>query len=151
LIEAGIDVVWSNTKHYSLNHSKTIIIDDENIISTGNFSYSSFTKNRDFFIFIKDPEITPILTQIFLNDFYHKKNILYHENLILSPHYSRTKFEILFDSAKNSIKLYFPYIQDEALKNKLIEKSNSGISIELITDKKFQKSSSEAIEELKKS
>jgi phosphatidylserine/phosphatidylglycerophosphate/cardiolipin synthase-like enzyme len=34
LQEAGIEVVWSNTKHYALNHSKTIVIDDENIIST---------------------------------------------------------------------------------------------------------------------
>ena len=151
LQEAGIEVVWSNTKHYALNHSKTIVIDDENIISTWNFSYSNFTKNRDFFIFIKDPDITPLLTQIFLNDYYHKKSILYHENLVLSPHYSRAKFETLFNSAQKNIKLYFPYIQDQDLKNLLLEKAKSWILVELITDKKFEKTNSEAINELKDS
>lgn len=150
LQETGIEVIWSNTKHYSLNHTKVIIIDNKSIISTGNFSYSNFTKNKDFFIFLRDSEIIPLLTQIFLSDFEHKKNILYHENLILSPHYSRAKFETLFDSAQESIKLYFPYIQDDSLKNKLLEKANTWILIQLITDKKFEKSNSEAIKELEK-
>ena len=150
LKEAGIEIVWSNTKHYALNHAKTIVIDEENILSTWNFSYSNFTKNRDFFIFLRDPVITPILTQVFLNDFYHKKNILYHDNLVLSPNYSREKFETLFNSAKKSIKVYFPYIQDAALKNILLERAKLWIMIELITDRKFEKTNSDAINELTK-
>jgi len=30
----NIEVIWSNTKNYALNHSKMLIIDDEVILST---------------------------------------------------------------------------------------------------------------------
>ncbi len=52
LQKSSISTVWSNPKNYSLNHSKFLIIDNEVILSTGNMSYSTFTKNRDFFYFL---------------------------------------------------------------------------------------------------
>ena len=48
----NIDVVWSNPDEFSLNHAKFIIIDDELILSTGNLSFSTFSSNRDLFLFI---------------------------------------------------------------------------------------------------
>jgi hypothetical protein len=43
--------------------------------------------------------------------------------LILSPDYSRNKFEILFNSAKKSIDMYFQYLSDEKLEKFLIKKA----------------------------
>jgi len=34
LLESEVDVIWSNPKAYSLNHSKIILLDNEIIIST---------------------------------------------------------------------------------------------------------------------
>jgi hypothetical protein len=34
-----------------------MIIDDARIISTGNYSYSTFSKNREFFMFVKDEKL----------------------------------------------------------------------------------------------
>ena len=52
-----IKTVWSNKSNYSLNHSKILLIDDLSIISTGNYTYSTFTTNRDFFILTYDENI----------------------------------------------------------------------------------------------
>jgi len=69
LKKAGINIIWSNKKNYSFNHSKILLIDDLSIISTGNFSYSTFTKNRDFFIFTTDKNIYSKLEENFYNDY----------------------------------------------------------------------------------
>jgi phosphatidylserine/phosphatidylglycerophosphate/cardiolipin synthase-like enzyme len=76
------------------------------------------------------------LNEIFQNDWGHKKNIVYNENLVLSPHYSRAKFEKLLKNAKKEIYMYFPYLKDEKLKNILLEKRKNGIKIKIIIDKK---------------
>jgi phosphatidylserine/phosphatidylglycerophosphate/cardiolipin synthase-like enzyme len=46
-----------------------LIIDDEALISTGNYSYSSFAYNREFFMQIRDPDFVEKLTQVFDADF----------------------------------------------------------------------------------
>lgn len=117
----NIDVVWSNTENYSLNHSKMILIDDLNIVSTGNLTYSTFTKNRDFFLFIKDEYTNKTLKEIFYNDFNWIKKSPYSENLVLSPSYSRNKIIDLIESAEKDIKIYIQYFNDEEINNKLIE------------------------------
>ena len=104
LEKAWINIVWSNKSNYSFNHSKVLIIDDLSIISTGNYSYSTFTKNRDFFIFTTDENIKEDLIENFNNDFNWLKINIFDENLIFSPNSSRVKFEKLFNSAKNDIK-----------------------------------------------
>ncbi len=48
--QAHIPVKWSDPLNYSLNHAKLLLIDDYAYISTGNFSYSLFTKNRDMLV-----------------------------------------------------------------------------------------------------
>jgi len=129
----NINVVWSNTKNYSLNHSKMIIIDDEIILSTWNLTYSTFTKNRDFFVFIKDEEIYKAFIKIFDYDFKWIKNYVEHENLIVSPINSRIKIEKLFDSAESEIKIYMQYLNDNEMNNKLIEiKKNKNIKIQVV-------------------
>ena len=47
---AGMDVRWSDPLNYSLNHAKMLILDERVFISSGNFSYSLFTKNRDMIV-----------------------------------------------------------------------------------------------------
>ncbi len=128
-----VEVVWSNTKNFSLNHSKIILIDDEVFLSTWNFTYNTFTKNREFFSFIDDKKFFEILKKVFLADFYWKKNYIYSDNLILSPDYSRIKIEKWILQAKNNIKMYFPYIEDKKLEKILVKKEKSWVKIFLIT------------------
>lgn len=128
-----IDVVWSNTKNYSLNHSKMLIIDDEVILSTWNLTYSTFTKNRDFFVFIKDDKILNDFLKIFDYDFKWIKNYVENENIVISPDNSRIKIEKLFESAKKDIKIYMQYLNDEKINKKLIElKKKNNLQIQVV-------------------
>ncbi|NVP17808.1 phosphatidylserine/phosphatidylglycerophosphate/cardiolipin synthase family protein [Candidatus Gracilibacteria bacterium] len=129
----NIDVVWSNTKNYSLNHSKMLIIDDEVILSTGNLTYSTFTQNRDLFVFIKDEKILNDFLKIFDYDFNGIKNYIENENIVISPDNSRIKIEKLFESAKNDIKIYMQYLNDEKMNKKLIElKKKNNLQIQVV-------------------
>ena len=141
-----IPVYWSNSQNYTLNHSKFLIIDSELIVSTGNISYSTFTKNRDFFLFIKDTEILKQFLEIFSHD---KEGYIfspYHENLILSPWYAREKITKIFLGAKESLYLYFQYLQDTDLEEILVEKSQEGIDIKIVVDDDFYEKYEEKID-----
>jgi len=65
----NIDFVWSNPDNYALNHTKLLLIDNFAILSTGNLTHSTFTSNREFFIFTQDKNIYNALQQIFLSDY----------------------------------------------------------------------------------
>ncbi|MDD4151279.1 MAG: phospholipase D-like domain-containing protein [Candidatus Gracilibacteria bacterium] len=149
--KSGIKVTWASSENFALTHTKLMIIDDEIIISTANYSYSSFSKNREFFLFIKDNILLKHLLSIFEADFLQKKEIIYDSNLVLSPYYTRNKFEILLKSAKKSIKMYIQNFDDEEILNILKQKKEDGIDIELILpDLKSLARNKEEIEKLDK-
>lgn len=149
LEKSGISVQWSDTKNYALNHAKLLIIDQEAIISTGNMSYSTFTKNRDFFISTFDVDIVATLSQLFYNDFHWIKTSPYHPNIILSPEYSRSKISQMFQEAEKSIFMYFQYLQDDNLESLLIEKSQSGTDVKIVVDDDFFKEYQDKIYDLR--
>ena len=125
-------VNWSNPKNFKLNHSKMMIIDDELIISSWNFTYSTFKKNIDFFIFTKNFNLKEKFKKIFLSDFEWKKDFVYDHNIILSPNYTKEKFDILFNSAKISLQMYIPSVWDEFLEKILYLKNKKNIDLEII-------------------
>lgn len=128
----GVNVVWSNPENYSLNHTKMLIIDDEAIISTGNYSYSSFAYNREFFVEIWDTDFVILLNNIFLADFAGEKYTTYDSRLVLSPTLTRKKFTTLVSSAKESIKIYSQTFSDDTLEEELISAQNKWIQVEII-------------------
>lgn len=115
-----INIIWSNQKNYTLNHSKIILVDGLSIISTGNLTYSSFTQNRDIYVFTKDQNIHKSLLEVFKLDYSWIKKWVLYENLVLSPQNSRDKIEKLFGVATKEIKIYIPYFDDEWMLEKLI-------------------------------
>ena len=125
-----------------------ILIDDESIISTWNLTYSTFNNNRDFFLFITDKEINLKFNKIFLSDYKWEKTNIYDNNLILSPFYSRKKFEILIKSAKSDIKMYFQYFKDKKINNLLIKKKKEKIKIKSIISKQSLNSNKKDLDKL---
>ena len=144
----NIDYVWSNSDNYYFNHSKIILIDNELIISTWNFTHSTFNYNRDFFLFINDDIIYNKLNKVFLSDYNWNKTDIYDNNLILSPNYSRKKIEKLISSANNNIKMYFWYIKDDKLLDLIIKTRKKWIKIDIICSKQSIKSNKEELKKL---
>ncbi len=150
LKNAWIEIVYSNPKNYALNHTKMMIIDDEIIISTGNYSYSTFKYNREFFISLKDKNYIDIFLKIFENDFNWEKFEIKKNNLVLSPFSSREKLEYLLKNAKKSIKIYAHNFWDENIKDILINQKQNNILIQMIfPDLKKVSSNKEIINDLK--
>lgn len=132
LYSSWVSVTWSNPENFSLNHTKMLIVDNKAIISTWNYSYSSFKYNREFFLFLEDKDIISKLEDIFLADFYWEKTSVYDDNLILSPDYTREKFDKLIASSKKSIKMYVNNISDKDFLNILVKKSSEWVNIQMI-------------------
>lgn len=147
----NIELSWASDTNFALTHTKLMIIDELIMISTGNYSYATFSKNREFFLFIKDEKLLSNLISIFNLDFEHKKEIVYDSNLVLSPYYTREKFDILLKSAKKSIKMYIQNFWDKKVLEILKSKKKEWIDIEIILpDLKSIESNSDEIEEFKK-
>jgi len=151
LIAWWVDLKWSEPTSFSLNHAKFIIFDNEVLISTWNFTYSSFLFNRDIFLIFSDKKLIKIFLEIFSSDFKWVKSSIYHDNLVLSPLYSRAKFEKLFWYAEEEILMYFPYLNDSKLKTILIEKAKK-IDIKIVVSKEYYENNDnkEDINKLKK-
>lgn len=150
LENSWIEVVYSNPKNYSLNHTKMMIIDDEVILSTWNYSYSTFKYNKEFFVFIKDKNILNKLLQIYDLDFKWLKKDIYDANIVLSPNFSRMKLEYLLNNSKKSIKMYVHNISDKNILDILKIKQNEKNDIKiLMPDLKKVSSNKDEIEFLK--
>lgn len=147
LKELGINIVWSDSSDYALNHTKLMIIDDEVVISTGNVSYSTFAYNKDFFIITDDQTIRENMLFLFENDFTGEKTSPYEDNLVLSPVYSRAKFQKLFQSADSSIQMYFQYFQDDKLAAEFIKQAENGIRVEAIVSESYAEDNRDEIQE----
>ncbi len=146
--DAWVDVRWSDPLNYSLNHSKLLLIDNAWFVSTGNFSYSLFTKNRDFIVELNNKELINSLYELFENDFYHKKEEIYHENLVVSPYYSRSKMQVLLEDAKETVDFYFPYLADEQFMEKMLDLWMRGITVRWIVSKDFYNENPEMIQQM---
>lgn len=145
-----VKVVWSESKNYALNHTKMMILDEEVFVSTGNYSYSTFRYNREFFLSFKDVEVKNILEEIFLRDFEWVPFQIDFPNLVLSPFSSRTKLETLISSAQKNILMYSLNFSDKSLKNLLIQKQQEWVKIQIIfPDEKKVDSNSEVLQEFR--
>ncbi len=132
LQKSGIDIVWSNAENFSLNHSKIMLIDDEAILSTGNFTYSTFAYNRDFFVITDDESVVMSLKNIFLDDYEGTQSTQYNHQLVVSPHYSRAKFEVLIDSATQNIDVYAQYLKDPKTLERLYKRAGEWVSVRIV-------------------
>ncbi len=139
LQEKWVNIVWSNAKNYALNHSKIMLIDDELILSSGNFTYSTFAHNRDLFLITRDKNIVNIFTKIFNKDFEGERFQIYDDSIILSPDYSRIKFEKMIMWAEKNIKIYAQYLKDKKLFNIIQKKVKQWIKVEIILSKNWYK------------
>ena len=127
-------------------HSKICIIDRiehgklkrYGIISTGNFNESTAKIYTDLTLFTSHQEILKDVAKVF--DFFDVNYRVHrYKHLIVSPHYTRTRFyklidkEILHASIGKPafIKLKMNSLSDFAMIDKLYDASNSGVKIQL--------------------
>lgn len=129
---AWVKVKYANTINYNFTHSKFFLIDNEYIISTWNISYSTYTQNKEFFIFWNNIKDLTLLEKIFIKDYVWEKFIECNNIIISSPACSRWPLETIIKNAKKNIYIYEQSIDDIEFQNLLIEKHKSWVKIKLI-------------------
>lgn len=134
---AGVLLIFSDPMRYTFTHAKFWIIDDDYVISTGNWTKSFFEKNREYFYRGNDPITREALEQVFLSDqnrlaFVDPRAI--PEHLVLSPVDSREKITHFLTSAQKSIVVFVQSFDDPGL-FALLEslKTQKGIDIKICT------------------
>jgi Phosphatidylserine/phosphatidylglycerophosphate/cardiolipin synthases and related enzymes len=128
----GIDVRWANPQFF-LTHAKYVVIDDtEAIVLSGNFTSSSFTKNRDFGLVTFDKDEVLTLKSLFYADWERTDFTNDNPNVLISPIDSRTKVESALKSAKKSIKIWEQSISDPSIIKILKEEKDKGVDVKIL-------------------
>lgn len=125
LLSAGADVKAPKDDPFAYFHAKYLVADGARyVVSTGNYAKTSFSKNREFFVFGEDPEMTAFLRGVFEADF---SGIPYAarvpERAYLAPYDAREKLSHLLSDAQASIEVLAPSLSDSATMETLSEKS----------------------------
>lgn len=143
--EEGINLIFG-VKGLKV-HSKICLVerleDDEikryGFVSTGNFSESSAKIYTDVTLFTSDSKILKDMSKVF--EFFEVNYRVHrYKHLIVSPHYTRSRFVKLIDrEIKNALEGKSAYINlkmnslsDYKMIDKLYEASNAGVKIKLI-------------------
>jgi polyphosphate kinase len=116
LKEAGIPVVYADNHRYSFTHAKFWLIDDTYSISTGNWTVSFYTKNREYIYSGKDLVTRDFLAEIFTADMSHmsyKNTAQIPSHIVMSPLNARSQIESLITSTEHSIILYVQTLDDD--------------------------------------
>ncbi len=136
LKETNISVVYADNHRYSFTHAKFWIIDDTYSISTGNWTASFFTKNREYIYTGTDSVTLRFLENIFTADSSHmgyKDISLVPSHIVMSPLNARTRLEQLILSPKKSILFYVQTLDDEYILWLIASLVSAGKKVEICT------------------
>lgn len=112
-------------------HAKLNIIDDVYVVQTANLTLSSFTKNREHFLYGTDTGVLSGLLQVFLDDRYDRPYYAaqLQPNIVVCPTNCREVVESLLSSAQTSIRIQTQYITDPTILEILADKSSLDMQI----------------------
>lgn len=125
---------YADNHRYTFTHIKTWIIDDRWCISTGNWSYTSFTKNREFMYCSYDSSILHDIEEIIQSDMKHVRPYFpegLDTRIGLSPENLRPWITSRIMNANTEIIVYNQTITDSEILSRLKEKADKWIKIHL--------------------
>lgn len=131
LQRAHIDIHYASSK-FSLTHQKTVLIDHQQaIIMTGNLTYSSFYKQRNFMISTNNNDIVENLTRLFFADWYQK---IYQpssptSSFITSPENSAKKLISFISGSQHTLNIYALELTDKRIIHALLKKNKVAIRL----------------------
>lgn len=136
LKEAGIPVIYADNHRYSFTHAKFWIIDDTYSISTGNWTASFYTKNREYIYSATDMVTLHFLEDIFTADSTHmgyKDISQIPSHIVMSPLNARSQIETLISSTQKDLTIYVQTLDDDHILALITGIIASGKKVEICT------------------
>lgn len=122
-------------EQFAFMHAKYMLIDDEWIIETANWTRTSFSTNREFFISGRDTDIYSNLRDIFEDDFRGKKGTSKYASLIVWPTNARIQMEKYIEETSQKLDIYTPSFTDSELLIKITQLCHAWKIIRILLDK----------------
>lgn len=136
LKDANIMVTYADNHRYTFTHAKFWIIDKMYYISTGNWTASFFTKNREYIYSDTDLSTLVFLEEIFQADFSHmgyKDPSHIPSHIVISPLNARSKIEEFIDSTQKKLVIYIQTLDDERILSIIKKLYNEKMEIQICT------------------
>lgn len=129
LITAGANVIWSDPQ-FTFMHAKVILVDNaEAIISTGNYSESYMTRERNFAVRNTDPADIDVLSKLFESDFARTAPDLSCTRLLVAPVNAKQRLLDFIASAKKDIAVESMQLGDKDIRDALAARKAAGVDV----------------------
>lgn len=113
-------------------HEKSIVIDERAVILTANMTHSAFADNREFGLFIGDPQVVSEMADAFQADWDRKLFEPAAEMLAWSPNNARNRVNAIVNSASRVLRIYAEEVQDAELSKLLSQAVSRGVEVRMI-------------------
>lgn len=136
LEEQDIPLFFSDPERYRFTHDKFWIVDNEYCISTGNWTKSMFSKNREYIACGNDTSVLDTLAFIFESD---SQKLAVQDTHITSPHMAvspvsgRRRITNFITETQTELLVYNQTIQDPLVLAELQALHDKGIHVVLCT------------------
>lgn len=133
LVAGRVAVMWGNPT-FRYTHIKAMVVDDETaLVMTLNPTRSAFTRNREYGLILRDPDMVAEIASVFDADWSREAVSVRHEALAWSPINSRRKLSALIRRAETSLDVECPYLLDEDTEDLLVDAALEGVRVRLVT------------------
>lgn len=129
-------MTYTDNDRYVFTHAKFWLIDGTYYISTGNWTVSFFTKNREYVYTGNDSVTYKFLENIFEKDFSHIGFSQISDippQIVISPLNSREKIEEFINNTQKEIFIYVQSVTDKGVLEDLENLQNNGKKVFLCT------------------
>jgi len=133
LRHAGIDVRYTSPS-FRFTHQKSLVVDGRaGVIMTHNLTNSSFSRNREYGVIIRDPDAIAEMKAVFEADWERRTPSLPPDSrLVWSPVNARQKVLALIGSAKDRLDLEHQNLQDRAVVDALVAAAQRGVAVRIL-------------------
>ncbi len=134
LAAAGIAVRWASAA-FRFTHAKVILVDGaQAAIMTLNLTPSSLRSNREFAVLVEDPAVVRALAELFQSDWEGVPAPELEPPLVVSPVNARGTLHDLIGGARQSLEIYAPSLEDDAIAAALAAAAGRGVRVRLLTN-----------------
>lgn len=129
-MNSGVDV-FSSKDAFAFVHAKYAVADGARyVFATGNFTKSTFQKNREYFVFGEDFASAEFFRSVFAADFRGSPYVgKIPDRFYLAPVDARKKALAFVRSAKKSIFVLAPSVSDEEFVTALADAARNGVNV----------------------